>query len=188
MGSCSAKIDCGLRARQESLARSGFQVGRLCMGYRRLAVCALFSISLAAFAQSDRGSITGTITDSTGAVVPNAPVEIKNQDTGTVFQGGASATGNFIVANLPVGQYIQVTVAVDTRVDVNLEVGTAAETVTVSESTPLLKTESGELSHTVSTKDVDELPLMFIGQSLTGVRDPLAVLNVLPGTAHARQA
>ncbi|HLH42154.1 MAG TPA: TonB-dependent receptor [Bryobacteraceae bacterium] len=171
------------------------------MGYRRLAVCALFSISLAAFAQSDRGSITGTITDSTGAVVPNAPVEIKNQDTGTVFQGGASATGNFIVANLPVGQYtltvavsgfkkyvrqnIQVTVAVDTRVDVNLEVGTAAETVTVSESTPLLKTESGELSHTVSTKDVDELPLMFIGQSLTGVRDPLAVLNVLPGTAFA---
>jgi hypothetical protein len=51
------------------------------------------------------GSITGTINDSTGAVVPNAPVEVANQTTGTIYRGGASATGNFIVANLPAGQY-----------------------------------------------------------------------------------
>ena len=70
-----------------------------------IAVCISLFISFAAFAQTDRGSITGTITDSTGAVVPNAPVEVKNQDTGTVYKGGASATGNFIVANLPVAQY-----------------------------------------------------------------------------------
>ena len=62
-------------------------------------------ISFAAFAQTDRGSITGTITDSTGAVVPNAPVEITNQATGAIYKGGASATGNFIVANLPAGHY-----------------------------------------------------------------------------------
>src|SRR5215472_5672367 len=129
------------------------------MRYRLLAVCALFSLCFAAFAQTDRGSITGTINDSTGAVVPNAPVEVANQATGTIYRGGASATGNFIVANLPAGQYtlsvtvmgfkksvrqnIQVAVATETRVDVNLEVGNVADTVTVTESAPILKSESG---------------------------------------------
>jgi hypothetical protein len=171
------------------------------MRFRLIAACALFSLCFAAFAQTDRGSITGTITDSTGAVVPNAPVEIKNQGTGTVYRGGASATGNFVVANLPIGQYtltvtvmgfkkyvrenVQVTVAVNTRADVNLEIGANTETVTVTESAPLLKTESGEISHTVATDDANLLPVFtFASTSLTGysnIRNPLQVLTLLPG-------
>ncbi|HEY7339140.1 MAG TPA: TonB-dependent receptor [Bryobacteraceae bacterium] len=158
-------------------------------------------MAFAAFAQTDRGSITGTVSDATGAVVPNAPVEIQSQATGTVYRGGASATGNFIVANLPVGQYtltvtvngfkkyvrqnIQVTVAVDTRADVALEIGTNAETVTVTESAPLLKTESGEVSHVVATEDADLLPVFtFASTSFLGygnIRNPLQVLTLLPG-------
>ncbi len=156
---------------------------------------ALF-IAVGAFAQTDRGSITGTIADPAGAVVPNAKIQIKNQDTGAVYNSGTSATGNYIVANLPIGSYsltvevagfkkyvrdnLTVTVAVDTRADVNLQVGNATEVVEVTEAAPLLKTESGELSHTVTISDVNNLPLQTIGGA-GNIRDPLAVTNLLPG-------
>jgi hypothetical protein len=178
------------------------------MRFRLTAVCSLFSLAFAAFSQTDRGSITGTISDSTGAVVPNAPVEIKNQGTGTVYRGGASATGNFIVANLPAGQYslsvsvtgfkryvrenIQVTVAVDTRADVNLEIGANTETVTVTDSAPLLKTESGEISHVVATTDADLLPVFTFASTNFGgygsIRNPLQVLTLLPGTQFGQDS
>src|ERR1700680_132968 len=101
----------------------------------RSALILLLALMLAvgAFAQTDRGSITGTIADPAGAVVPNAKIQIKNQATGAVYDGGTSATGNYIVANLPVGDYsltvevtgfkkyvrenLRVAVAVDTRAD-----------------------------------------------------------------------
>src|SRR5215467_12137421 len=100
------------------------------MRYRLIAVFVLFSLCFAAFAQTDRGSITGAITDSTGAVVPNAPVEIKNQATGAVYSGGASGTGNFIVANLPAGQYsLSVTITGFKRfVRENIQVAVATDT------------------------------------------------------------
>jgi hypothetical protein len=165
------------------------------MRYSCVAVC-LLSLGFAAMAQSDRGSITGTITDPAGAVVPGAVIEIKNQASGVIYRSGASGTGNYIVANLPVGDYslsvtapgfkkfvregLTVQVAVDTRVDVNLQVGQATETVTVTEAAPLLKTESGELSHTVTINDIDNIPLQQIGGA-GNIRDPLAVTNLLPG-------
>src|SRR5271169_2153955 len=68
---------------------------------------AIFSLlfSLAAYAQSDRGTITGTIADPAGAVVASAPVEIRNVDTGLVYRAASSATGNYTLTQLPVGQY-----------------------------------------------------------------------------------
>src|SRR3977135_36417 len=66
----------------------------------------------AAFGQSDRGTITGTIADPAGAVVANAPVEAKNTETGAEFQRASHATGNYTLPQLPVGNYeISVTVA-----------------------------------------------------------------------------
>ena len=66
--------------------------------------CVLLAAS-AAFAQSDRGTITGTISDQTGAVVAGAPIEVKNVETGALFQAASSATGNYTLAQLPVGTY-----------------------------------------------------------------------------------
>src|ERR1035441_1773981 len=75
------------------------------------AVC-LSLCALAAFAQTDRGTITGTITDPAGAVVPNAPIEARNVDTGAVYPGASSGTGNYTIAQLPVGTYeLSVTVS-----------------------------------------------------------------------------
>src|ERR1051326_9063267 len=125
----------------------------------------IFVVALSALAQSDRGTLTGVITDPTGAVVPNASIEVKNSDTGAVFQGGTSATGNYTFA-LPRGTYemsasvtgfkkyvrqnLEIPVATTVRWDVKLEVGATSEAITVSDTTPLLKSESAEVSYNIA--------------------------------------
>ena len=167
----------------------------------KIALCSL-GFAFAALSQSDRGTITGTVGDPAGAVVPNAAVEIRNVETGAVYQAGASATGNYTLAQLPAGQYelsvavpgfkkyvrknITVEVAQTYRVDVVLEVGSNTESVTVSAAAPLLKTESGELSHTVTSSTMNNLPVMGIGTAAgsSGLRNPYAVVQLLPGATY----
>src|ERR1700730_9290541 len=145
--------------------------------FLRLAVLFLFALST--FAQSDRGTITGTISDPAGAVVAGAAIEAKNEATGAVSQVASTNTGNYTLSQLPAGNYemtvtvagfkkfvrqnITVQVAGTLRIDVPLEVGAASESITVIEAAPLLKTESGELSHNVSTERVDNLPVINLG-------------------------
>src|SRR5580700_7278389 len=77
-----------------------------------LVVACLLASAGALFAQSDRGTITGTISDSTGAVVASAAVEARNTETGAVYPVAASATGNYTIPQLPSGTYtVEVTVA-----------------------------------------------------------------------------
>src|ERR1700722_6864016 len=170
------------------------------MRFARLLIFTLL-FALTALAQSDRGTITGTISDPAGALVANAPVETRNVETGAVYQAASSATGNYTLPQLPTGNYelsVNVTgfkkytrqglflpVAQTLRIDVVLEVGSNTETITVSESAPLLKTESGELSHNVTSQSMDQLPILGIGSaqaSSSGVRNPLAVTELIPGT------
>ena len=164
----------------------------------------LLACGTAAFAQSDRGTITGTVADPAGAVVANAAVEAKNAESGTAYQAATTATGNFTLAQLPVGTYeltvtvpgfkkavrpgILVSVATTIRVDFALEVGAATESVTVQAEAPLLKTESGELSHNVDYNRVDSIPLLTLTGSGTGIgniRNPLQVTTLLPGASFA---
>jgi hypothetical protein len=153
------------------------------------------SASFAAFAQSDRGTITGTISDPAGAVVANAPVQAKNTDTGETYQGASSNTGNYTLSQLPAGNYevsvtvpgfkrytrqnLAIQVVQIARIDVTLEVGAATESVTVSEAAPLLNTESGDLAHNVTTKFLDEIPLLTISGN---IRNPSNVAQLIPGT------
>src|ERR1051326_8056429 len=115
----------------------------------------------AALAQSDRGTITGTVSDPAGAVVAGAPIQAKNVDTGVVYEGATSTTGNYTIPQLPAGNYeisvavpgfkryirssLPVEVAQTLRIDVTLEVGAASESVTVTETATLLKTEGAAL-------------------------------------------
>jgi hypothetical protein len=128
------------------------------------------ALASVAFAQGDRGAITGTISDPAGAVVAAAAAEAKHVETGAVYPVETTSTGNYTISQLPVGAYeltvtvpgfkkfvrsgLTVQVAQTLRVDVTLEVGNASESVTVTETTTLLKTESGELSHNVPTETV----------------------------------
>src|SRR3954465_3334332 len=61
--------------------------------------------ALSVYAQSDRGTITGTISDPVGAVVANAPVELRNAETGIKSQVATTATGNYTLAQVPAGTY-----------------------------------------------------------------------------------
>jgi hypothetical protein len=83
-----------------------------------------------------------------------------------------------------VRQNIQVQVAQTLRLDVTMEVGATTESVTVTDAAPLLKTESGELSTNVSTDKLNALPVLTLGSGtgLGNVRNPLQVVNVMPGT------
>jgi hypothetical protein len=163
----------------------------------------LLTFASVALAQSDRGTITGEISDPAGAVVSNAPIEARNVDTGAVYPAASSSTGNYTFAELPVGNYeisvtvpgfkkyvrqgLTVQVAQTLRIDITLEVGSAAESVTVTEVAPLLKTESGELSHNVTTEKIDNLPLLPTGAAAgnSGIRNPMAVVALLPGSFYA---
>ncbi len=166
----------------------------------------LCAIALALFAQSDRGTITGTISDPAGAVIAGAAVEAKNIATGAIYSGASSGTGNYTLAQLPAATYelsvtvpgfkkyvrtgLQVEVAGTVRIDATLEVGSATESVTVEAAAPLLKTEGGEVSHNISTQTLDDLPILTLtgaaasigtGNSLGNVRNPLASVQLLPG-------
>ena len=72
---------------------------------KTLSVICVFVFSLTAFGQTDRGTITGTVSDATGAVIPGAAIEAKNVATGAVYQAGSSETGNYTLAQLPAGTY-----------------------------------------------------------------------------------
>jgi len=168
---------------------------------RSVAIC-LVLCAAAGFAQTDRGTITGTISDPAGAVVANATIDAKSE-SGATFQAGSSTTGNYTLAQLPAGSYelsvtvpgfkkavrpgIVVNVATTVRADFTLEVGATSESITIQAEAPLLKTESGELSHNIDYNRADNLPLLTlgVGTALGNVRNPLQPVTLLPGAAFA---
>src|SRR5581483_10967862 len=62
-------------------------------------------IPLTAFSQTANGTITGTVNDASGAVIPGVTVEVKNAETGVVFSTVTTETGNYAAPNLPPGSY-----------------------------------------------------------------------------------
>src|SRR4029434_4385795 len=72
---------------------------------RLLFIVSLSLLAPTAFGQTDRGTITGTVADTTGAVIPGVAIEAKNVQTGAVYQAGSSETGNYTLAQLPAGNY-----------------------------------------------------------------------------------
>jgi hypothetical protein len=162
-------------------------------------ICVLFALLLgasSAFAQSDRGTLTGTVSDPTGAVVPAASVTLVNNDTGSQYQTVTTGTGNYTIAALPVGSYklsveqtgfsksevpnVTVQVAVTTRVDVVLQVGAASQSIQVEAESSLLKTESAEQSTTVTGEQINALPVNF-GIGAGAIRNPLSFTSMTPG-------
>src|ERR1035441_8663039 len=75
------------------------------MRFLRVVACFLLLFSVAAFAQSDRGTITGTVSDLSGAVVPNARVVAVFAESGTEIPVATTDTGNYTVASLRPGIY-----------------------------------------------------------------------------------
>src|ERR1700733_5381906 len=128
-------------------------------------VLAFFLIASAALSQSDRGTITGTVADPAGAVIPGLAVQAKNTATGVVYEGATSNTGNYTISQLPAGEYevsttapgfkkytrtgLTVEVAQILRVDIPLEVGSSTESITVSAAASLFFTQGGEICYKI---------------------------------------
>ncbi len=152
-----------------------------------LAVCLAFSI--AAFAQSDVGTITGFVRDPTGAVVPNAKVTIKNEATNEEHTVTTDAAGHYTVPSLLPGQYTMSaevsgfkkytsnhnTLQPNSTValDANMTVGQTTETVEVSATAEVLQTESGAVQSEVTSQQIQQ-------QELNG-RSPIYMAAMLPG-------
>lgn len=159
-----------------------------------------------AFAQSDRGTITGQVLDPSAAVVPGARIVVRNMDTGTLSETVATSTGNYAVTSLPAGAYevtaeapgfkktvrkgIQVQVAAVVRVDFALEVGAQSESVTVTAEAPLLRTENAEQSMNISGERVNALPLNFGGGggSTGAIRNWMSFIILAPGVSGSSTA
>jgi hypothetical protein len=146
-------------------------------------------------AQATLGTITGLVTDSTGAVVAGAEVVATNLDTGVRTQTKSSETGNYVIPNLQVGKYsISVSVAGfktltrsgiglstgdNIRIDASLEVGSSAERVEVTAEASPLKTESTEVSTTMERKLVNDVPLAIAGIG-GGMRNAFSIMMMMP--------
>ena len=154
-------------------------------------------------AQSDRGTITGTVTDQAGAMVPGAAVAITNTDTGISTRAATTDTGNYTIPDLPAGPYqvsvtkdgfkrfvqsgITVAVAATARVDVSLQVGAATESITITSEAPLLKTEDAEVTHDMSGDQVSALPINFSVIAGGYVRSPFVFIVNEPGANNTGQ-
>jgi hypothetical protein len=153
--------------------------------------------------QSERGTITGTILDPSAAVIASAPVQGRNVATGAVFDAASTPTGNYTLPELPPGtyelsvtapgfkKYIRQGLTVEAtqivRVDITLEVGQAAEAVTVREDASLLKTESGDVSHVVNEQYLIDLPIVGAGPDQAGgvgIRNAYNEVLMIPGTYY----
>ena len=143
-------------------------------------------------AQAVSGTIVGTVTDPSGAVVPNAQVTITLTGQEAVHTSVTNDSGNFTEPNLPPGVYtVSVTapgfkkdtrqnIVLDTnttqRVDVGLVTGSTTETITVNTAPPLLQTDRADISTTISAAQIADLPLSS-GNSFQ------SLLNTVPGMA-----
>src|SRR5712671_4716900 len=145
---------------------------------------------ISAWGQTDRGTITGTVTDSSGAVVPNAKVTAKDTNTGAERSTTTSSEGDYTIPELPAAPYqvtaaaqgfrkltqsLQLPVQVTRRADFKLTVGAATETTTViAADVSVLQTESAVSQTNVSERQVRQLPLQVTAEAKG--RTPLAFI------------
>jgi len=143
----------------------------------------------ASFAQTFRGSVTGTVTDNTGAAVPGAEVKVVSDETGLSRTVVTSDDGNFTASELPPGRYtlavtkngfrvstvkgVAVSVTSVARANVSLSPGQVQENVTVQADIPLVETTSNTMGGTIEGKAAVDLPV--------NGRDFTKLLVLVPG-------
>ena len=127
------------------------------------------------FAQSETGAITGTVSDPTGAVVPNAKITVKGTTTGSVRTATTNSSGAYTVTNLQPAEYtvtaevsgfatlqqaVTVTVGGRVGVDLQLQVGATGTTIEVAENATTVNVATQTLSYTVDQTQLRELPTL----------------------------
>jgi hypothetical protein len=176
-----------------------FAVGRYLLA-ALLSISLLFLPRTAAAQVSGAGAISGTVTDSTGAVIPGATVTTINTATSVSVVRKSTSTGYYVVSPLLPGSYSivvsspgfqdlkqeNVTVNALQTLSFNpkLAIGNATETVTVSTAPPALQTSNATLGAVMENKTYSELPLLMS----QAPRDPTAFVQLMPGVSAGGRA
>jgi len=143
--------------------------------------------------QGTAGTITGVVTDPTGAVIPEAAITVTNQGTGVDFHLITNSAGVYSITSLIPGTYtvtvsqkgfktyvnrnLALSVNQVLRIDVQLELGTETQTVTVEAAAPMVNTEEGRLSALVSATQIQSMPL--------NGRNIYQLMQLIPGAINA---
>jgi hypothetical protein len=155
-----------------------------------LAAAVLLSISSLAFGQAQTGSLSGTVTDQSGAPVPGASVGVKEERTGVAASTVTSEAGIYVFPSLPPGIWtitteksgfkrsvqsgFEIFIAQRQVLDLKLEVGDVKQSVEVAANQSLLETETSEKGQSLTPKMYETLPLWF-----GGLQNPSAFLGYM---------
>jgi hypothetical protein len=157
---------------------------------RFLAITSFFALSsLVAFGQT--APLSGSVVDTTGAVLSGATVVVKNNATGTEYKVNTSSSGTYTVPSLGSGTYtvtveaqgfkkavvqdVKIDAGVPAAVNLTMEVGVASETVVVQGGAEVLQTQSANVATTITGRQITDLPFTS--------RDALDLVLLLPGTS-----
>jgi hypothetical protein len=151
--------------------------------------------SLNLSAQIDTGTITGTITDQSGAVIPHAKVSLTNEETAFTIMTTADAGGSYTFTPVKIGRYtvsvevsgftkevhahLTVNINQDLVVNFTLKPGAVTQVVTVTAAAPALQTQNASVGQVVNSQSINDLPLngrnmTFLAQTVAGVNTPQA--------------
>jgi len=178
------------------------------VGSARSCFCGCFFILLvgiAAFGQAGRGTVSGTVLDSSGAVLPGAQVVLLNKATGVKQHTTTSAAGLYTFISLNPGVYqvtgsqqgfasaavdnVRVNVDQVTQANITLHVGAATEAVTVTEGAALVEPTNSTVGQLISSETIDRVPLLYrnvydLVQLSAGVTPP----NGSPNSSDSMQS
>jgi hypothetical protein len=159
----------------------------------------LLLLAVPALAQLSTGSMSGTVTDASGAAVPEAKVTATQDSTGRTLETVTTSAGLYAFPNLDVGTYtltvekqgfkkltrpgIVIAIGNQSAVDASLETGNVSDTVTVTSDAPVLQTTTPEIGVSFSPKLFKDAPI-----NAAGVRNPEAFMTFQPGVVNGAGA
>ncbi|MBI1787187.1 MAG: carboxypeptidase regulatory-like domain-containing protein [Acidobacteria bacterium] len=171
------------------------------MYFRLIISCVLIAASLLAQSSTGTATLTGAVTDSTGAVVPGAKVTVTSKDAGFVFTSVTTSEGTWYIPNLNSGNYqlkieaqgfkayvqdnITLRTAEQPRIDVRLEVGSVTEAIMVSGATPLLETETSTSGQVLEGQTIVKMPVLQ--KAFYRIYLYMPGMNVISATAGSEQ-
>lgn len=156
-----------------------------------------FVVASVCHAQSNRGELAGSITDSTGAAIAGAKIMAVGIDTGVQNTAISTSAGTYRFPEIAIGRYdvtvsatgfapvlhkgVLVQINSTTALNTSLKLGAATETITVDASAPGIESESSDVSGTISEQQVKDLPLSM-ANGVAGLRSAEAFAFLVPGT------
>jgi hypothetical protein len=162
-----------------------------------LVLFAMLVIPLQSLAQSTRGELAGNVADPSGAVIVGAQVTAVGVDTGVKYQAVTTSSGSYRFPEIAIGRYnvtvtstgfsasvsrgVLININSTSALNVVLQPGAATESISVDASAPTVESESSELGGTISSQQIQDLPLL-IANGVGGLRSPEAFAFLVPGT------